>query len=134
MITHVHVRLDLGAAAQCSALCEVNRKPKSRSSNLRELKNQPEESFRKLATSKGWRVTKRGWPDFLCINDKTKEIIAVEVKPRVNKSRLQYLKSEQTQTLTALSKLGMRCFVSDGITLEKFNPIKHSNGKWKADK
>ena len=40
--------------------------------------NDAEDSFARWAASRGWQVTKRGWPDFICRRDR--EFMAVEVK------------------------------------------------------
>jgi hypothetical protein len=56
-------------------------------------------------SQKGWAVTKRGWPDFFCINEKG-EICLVEVKPR----HAHPLKQNQETVMKQLSKYGVKCF------------------------
>ena len=86
--------------------------------------------FEELAQSNGWTTSKRGWPDFLCMKPDTGEIIAVEVKPRVNDgSRMVLLKREQAACLDALQSHGIKCFVSDGVTLEPYSRDKHASAK-----
>lgn len=96
--------------------------------------NEPERLLEALASSKGWRPTKRGWPDFMCINEMTGEIIAVEVKPRINGegSRTQLLKRDQAACMDFLTKHGIRCFVSDGLTLEPYDRERHASEKERA--
>ena len=86
------------------------------------LSNITEKAFADLAASRGWEVTKRGWPDFLCFGPDGK-VIAVEVKPRTKDGRrLKQLKTEQRRVLDALSQLGVPCFVSDGESLIPYEP------------
>ena len=87
--------------------------------------NPAESAFAELAVRNGWRPTKRGWPDFLCFNDATGEAIAVEVKPRTRRGSLKALKRDQVACLEFLQRHGIRCFVSDGATLEPFSADKH---------
>lgn len=90
-------------------------------------RNTPERLFDELATGAGWRVTKRGWPDFLCFS-KTGEMIAVEVKPRLSDgSRTKLLRVDQAACMDQLTAAGIRCFVSDGVTLEKYSKEKHAS-------
>lgn len=90
------------------------------------LPNAVEASFEELARRNGWRTTKQGWPDFLCIKDDTGEAIAVEVKPRDRFGRLQPLSPSQVACMLFLRQHGIRCFVSDGKALEKFDLAKHA--------
>ena len=87
----------------------------------RVLKNQAElECFREL-TAQGWLVTKRGWPDFACF--KGKNLALVEVKPKLG----HRLKRDQFRLLTALSSLGIKCFLwtpDEGLQLIPGIPIK----------
>jgi len=85
--------------------------------------NWAEGDFADLARRNGWEVTKRGWPDFLCFKDG--EFIAVEVKPRTVRGGHKKLKPEQVLVMRILSDHGIRCFVSDGKTLERFDAEKH---------
>lgn len=89
-------------------------------------RNHCESLFEELATKNGWRTTKRGWPDFLCFHGK--EVIAVEVKPRTRDgSRTQLLKRDQAACMDFLVSKGIRCFVSDGQTLEVYSREKHGS-------
>ena len=96
---------------------------------MRTLRNIPERAFEVLAFNKGWTATKRGWPDFLCFDKKTKEFIAVEVKPRLNgpETRMKLLKREQGICMDWLKSLGIKCFVSDGVVLEPYSKQKHAS-------
>lgn len=53
----------------------------------------------------GWKPTKRGWPDFLCVRGN--EVCAVEVK----RSKRQILKQNQLTIMGILSAAGVRCFL-----------------------
>jgi len=88
-------------------------------------KNVPERMLEQLATRAGWRATKRGWPDFLCVNDLTGESIAVEVKARRKDGLMDALKREQVACMEVLTAHGIRCFVSDGTTLEPYTRKTH---------
>ena len=79
-------------------------------------KNGPEFTFAELAASKGWTVTKRGWPDFLCFGPNN-EIVAVEVKPSHDDS----LKYDQIRCMDALQAHGVKCYTSDGKTLKPYD-------------
>lgn len=52
---------------------------------------------------KGWRVTKRGWPDFFCFNEETGEILLVEVKP----TKSVPLMDSQLKIARALKRYGV---------------------------
>jgi hypothetical protein len=97
--------------------------------------NNTEEKFACLAESNGWRVTKRGWPDFLCFGPDG-EIIAVEVKPRISGRKhgiLKLLSREQVAVMDMLKAAGVRCFVSDGDKLEPYDRDLHgpkSRRRW----
>lgn len=91
----------------------------------RPLANEPERNLEELASENGWTTTKRGWPDFLCTNELTGEKIAIEVKPRCQNGRLQYLKREQADCMDFLSEHGIKCYVSDGIVLEPYSRKVH---------
>lgn len=80
--------------------------------------NGTELKFKQLAMEKGWLVTKRGWPDFICFDNIGKPFF-VEVKPRVKDgSRMKKIRKEQAEILDILSEAGFRCYVSDGEVLE----------------
>jgi hypothetical protein len=91
--------------------------------------NLPERNFEELAERNGWRPSKRGWPDFICFGPDG-EVIAVEVKPRMKRwpDRMRTLKVEQVIVMTFLQAHGIRCFVSDGERLEKFDAERHGKG------
>jgi hypothetical protein len=90
-------------------------------------RNDAEQAFAQLARRNGWRVSKRGWPDFLCFGPKG-QIIAVEVKPRTADGRLKTITSEQRECLSFLASHGIKCFLSDGDRLERFDASKHRRG------
>ena len=89
-------------------------------------KNELERNFEALATSKGWRVTKKGWPDFLCVGPKG-EVIVVEVKPRNKKGQLRMLRRFQERVMDLFVLHGIRCYVSDGVRLEAYNKQIHAD-------
>jgi hypothetical protein len=61
---------------------ELNRfNRKLRKVITRPLKNKAEEKFRLLMQSKGLRVTKRGFPDFIVFDENVNILAFVEVKP-----------------------------------------------------
>lgn len=92
----------------------------------RQYKNEKEQALATLAESKGWKVSKRGWPDFMCWRGE--EFIAVEVKPRRRdgKEGFLLLKREQARCMDFLTRAGIRCYVSDGLTLEPYDRAKHA--------
>lgn len=93
---------------------------------MRKRRNEPERKLADLAELKGWIPSKRGWPDFMCTNPETGEMIAVECKPRIGPGkRHKYLRREQVQCMDYLTNKGIRCFVSDGETLEPYHREKH---------
>lgn len=81
--------------------------------------NGPEDEFTKLAIHKRWSFTKRGWPDFVC-QSQNGEWFVVEVKPRTTAGKLKALKADQIACLDWLSSLGVRCYISDGRTMERY--------------
>jgi len=70
----------------------------------REIKNEAERQLYRELISQGWSVTKRGWPDFACF--KGNNLALVEVKPKQSRR----LKKEQWRLMSALAKLGVKCF------------------------
>lgn len=68
-------------------------------------KNKAEGECFNLLRSKGWTVTKRGWPDFFCVKDGA--ICAVEVKPR----KTSNLRKHQIAVMGELSARGIRCYL-----------------------
>jgi len=97
---------------------------------LREGRNVAEDAFRDLAQAAGWHPTKQGWPDFICTGPDG-EMIAVEVKPRTLRGRMVYLKADQARCLKWLSAHGIRCFLSDGYELERFDPQRHARPEYR---
>lgn len=73
--------------------------------NEKRFSNKPEDAFRELAGQMGWRVTKRGWPDFFCETEDG-EFAAVEVKPK----RTHLLKFEQFVVMKVLESFGIKCY------------------------
>ena len=71
----------------------------------RKPKNQAEGKCFDLLSTNGWKVTKRGWPDFFCV--KNGEVCAVEVKP----SKHCPLKKNQLVIMGLLSANGIKCFL-----------------------
>ncbi len=69
-----------------------------------EIKNQYERECYEALRKEGWFVSKKGWPDFLCIRGD--DIILVEVKPK----RSHRLKKHQYLVMTALTKAGLKCY------------------------
>ena len=67
--------------------------------------NEAEGLFFDKMRKAGWSLTKRGWPDFFCVNDKG-DICCVEVKP----TGAQRLKNNQAQVMRALSAAGIKCY------------------------
>lgn len=86
---------------------------------MTERKNTPERNAEGLLLSLGYRVTKRGWPDFIGYGPDGR-MIAVEVKPRTSTGRLKQLKREQVMCLNALKSAGIPVFLSDGTSLEPY--------------
>lgn len=91
---------------------------------MKELSNRPENLFELKATNSDWRVTKKGWPDFFCLKpDGTPA--CVEVNPRTKSGRTKKLKPEQVMVMKVLTAAGIECYVSDGVSLWRFDPTKH---------
>ena len=68
-------------------------------------KNEAENACFMELSALGWTATKRGWPDFFCVNDNG-DICCVEVKP----TGAQRLKNNQAQVMRALSAAGIKCY------------------------
>src|SRR5271154_4401387 len=68
-------------------------------------KNVSERAFQVWAEAQGWTITKRGWPDFFCVNHEGK-IVLVEVKT-TNK---RLLRQHQYTILTRLAAFGIPCY------------------------
>ncbi len=87
-------------------------------------RNESERQFLDMATGKKWRCTKKGWPDFFC-----KDIdgpFVVEVKRRLKSGETTMLRREQVIILDWFRSLGIRCFVSDGRSMEPYDPEIHA--------
>jgi hypothetical protein len=69
-----------------------------------QYRNTPERLFARMAESRGWDITKRGWPDFLCWRDG--KLVAVEVKPRGSHP----LKASQLRVMRYLVAHGIDCY------------------------
>ena len=77
----------------------------------KQYKNKAEQEFAVLARQNGWKVTKVGWPDFICMQDG--KIACVEVK----KNATGRLKKSQELIFKLLSERDIPCFVwSPGST------------------
>ena len=70
----------------------------------RHYRNTAEEVFATAARAKGWDVTKRGYPDFICYRGG--EIMLVEVKP----DKRHRLKKEQTRFKSEIEKRGVKVY------------------------
>lgn len=81
--------------------------------------NQAEGALFDLMEADGWKVTKRGWPDFFCVRGG--EVCAVEVKPSASCP----LKQNQLAVMGMLSAKGIKCFKwsPDGGFEEVFGTI-----------
>jgi len=71
---------------------------------MREYKNKAEGAFKKEMEGKGWDITKRGWPDFICLRDD--DVVFVEVK----KNKDIPLKKSQLKIMKILADHGIPCF------------------------
>lgn len=70
-----------------------------------EYRNQPENSCFKLFKSKGWEITKRGWPDFFAW-DRSGKIALVEVK----RHSWHSLKKSQHFLMSKLADFEIPCY------------------------
>lgn len=68
-------------------------------------KNKVERAFYDAASSKGWIVSKKGWPDFFCIHPDGKVMVA---ETKSNKPRLA---PWQNIVMKVLANHGIECFV-----------------------
>lgn len=74
----------------------------------RKYQNGAEHAFHAYAATKGWRVTKQGWPDFACFS-LTGRFACVEVKPEPSSG----FEPHQVEVLTALSRYGVPTYAWD---------------------
>ena len=86
----------------------------------RDPRNKPELTLYNRAIKAGWKVARRGWPDFICWKDKA--VVCVEVK----KSGEDKLDPAQSHVLSLLAQLGVRCYRWDPQL--GFQRIKPGNG------
>jgi len=71
----------------------------------KEYKNKAEREFAETAEKNGWRVTKRGYPDFICYRGD--DLMLVEVKGKPGRK----LKRTQHSLMRILKrKYGVKCF------------------------
>lgn len=71
----------------------------------RKPKNVAEGLFYDKMNAEGWTLTKQGWPDFFCVNDKG-EFCCVEVKPKAT----HRLKNNQHEVMRYLQQAGVKCY------------------------
>lgn len=71
----------------------------------RQYRNKAEELFAEQAKTRGWFVTKRGYPDFICYLPDG-EVVLVEVKTRKNIK----LRKAQYDLMNALKRCGIKCY------------------------
>lgn len=69
----------------------------------KQRRNRPEALFEERATKAGWKVTKRGWPDFII--SKNGETRFVEVKQDKDD-----LKESQLTVMKVLAAHGLKCY------------------------
>jgi len=70
----------------------------------RQYKNKAEQIFAEKARLDGWRVTKQGYPDFICY--KGRDIMLVEVK----QTKYHRLKRGQRKFMNTAARHGLRCY------------------------
>ncbi len=80
--------------------------------------NGAERAFYDWAQSKGWTMTKRGWPDFFCFGPEG--LMLVEVKPK----RGRRVSPWQAIVMEKLIAAGLPCFRWDPQTGELTEPHK----------
>ena len=71
---------------------------------MRTIRNEAERMFFDLATQKGWTVTKKGYPDFICY--KGGLMMLVEVK----KKGTHRLKYAQHRFMNEMKIRGLKCY------------------------
>jgi len=70
----------------------------------KEYRNKPEKEFSEKARALGWKVTKQGYPDFICYREN--EIILVEVKRTMHRR----LRKGQHRFMNAMKRFGVKCY------------------------
>ena len=69
-------------------------------------RNKPERQFEETFAAKGWTVTKRGWPDFICSRDG--QFMVVEVKRSASQGVFR-----QRKVIDILKAHGVPCYRYD---------------------
>lgn len=93
----------------------------------RPLRNSAERVFQDKAKAKGWRVTKRGWPDFLCWNEDG-DVFVVEVKPQA----AERLKKNQAALLQLFADHGIPAYrwsPDGGFKRVRTDPQRHARAR-----
>ena len=97
---------------------------------IKELAIKNELKIKKQLELSGWKVPRNGWPDFLCLNEKTNRVLAVEVKTGNDQ-----LRKEQKSMIEALKLCGIPTNICrNGTGLKKrgrkrlYTFSKYSNG------
>ena len=101
-LTHVFLfRFEsFGLRSKGDSTCETQGK------SMKIRVNTAEAKLEELMTQRGFEVTKRGWPDFLCFSASSDSVICVEVK-RSSKHKLKF---EQERIMTILIDAGIPCY------------------------
>ena len=77
----------------------------------RSYSNESERQFIEQALKKGWIVTRKGWPDYLCVKTdpltKKESLVLVEVK----RSKKDKPRKEQLKVMRLLAAYGVPCYV-----------------------
>jgi len=71
-------------------------------------KNRRERQFQIEMIKNGYEVLSKGWPDFLCYNNITRNIIAVEIKRKYEPTKKKGLSVHQKRTHEILRKAGLQ--------------------------
>lgn len=106
----------------------MRRKPRNQYHLTGVRTNTAENAFEQKCRDNDWEVSKRGWPDFIVFPEGPgggTEPFVVEVKPRSADGKLKPLKREQIRVLSWLQSKGIRCWVSDGETMEPYEEWRH---------
>ena len=86
----------------------------------RRPKNEAEGQLYDELTNRGWTVSKRGWPDFMCYKDD--QVICVEVK----RKEYHNLRKDQFRVMRVLASYGIPCFIwsPDSRRLRRVKPAR----------